>query len=103
MTEQNDNLESLEEQDNLQNNNSSTYNTEPEKTQTQHQRNMFDSLMFGPRVSRHNQHNDQNIQNKQDEEQSFDLFNTAQTMMDTYKQLSPYVKGASNMVKKFKK
>ncbi|MRH43377.1 hypothetical protein GH741_11875 [Aquibacillus halophilus] len=66
------------------------------------QGNFFDSMMFGQRSNRPpSTESKQTTENSKEE--SFDIMNTAQTMMETYNQLSPYVKGVSNMVKKFKK
>ncbi|MDL4842915.1 hypothetical protein [Aquibacillus rhizosphaerae] len=78
----------------------------PDKTDSKNQSvNPFDQLMFGQRPPRQSisskQNQDEALENNE-EEQSFDLFNTAQTMAETYKQLSPYVKGISGMFKKFK-
>ncbi|WP_077623067.1 hypothetical protein [Sediminibacillus massiliensis] len=74
--------------------------TEKEKPNVQdHPFNRFDQMMFGPG----RQPNLEEQQKKESETESFDLFTTAQTMMETYRQLSPYVKEISNMVKKFKK
>lgn len=69
--------------------------------------NPFDQMMFGPTHHRSNLFQNPNFHNQgQDQqtndEESFDLFGTAQTMVNTYQQLSPYVKEVSNLIKKFK-
>lgn len=59
----------------------------------------FDEFMFGrKRTSNH-----ETEQKQPEEESNFDLFETSQTIMDTYRQLSPYAKEVSNLIKKFKK
>ncbi|QDP39782.1 hypothetical protein [Radiobacillus deserti] len=43
------------------------------------------------------------ISKSEKDQESFDLVDTAQTLMETYDQLSPYVKGISNRLLKKKK
>ncbi|WP_053220370.1 hypothetical protein [Virgibacillus senegalensis] len=63
----------------------------------------FDEMMFGPRRSSQARKEPGTPVNKAAEAESFDLFGTAQTMMETYQQLSPYVKEISGLIKQFKK
>lgn len=58
--------------------------------------NFFDQMMLGPS-------NQPKRANSQQEKKSFDLAGTAQIAMETYQQLSPYVRELSHVVKKFKK
>ncbi|SDJ87293.1 hypothetical protein [Sediminibacillus albus] len=71
-----------------------------QKNNEQERINRFDAMMFGARQP---QPVPQKTKKKPAENEDFDLFGTAQTVMQTYQQLSPYVKEISNMVKKFKK
>ncbi|WP_407272390.1 hypothetical protein [Radiobacillus sp. PE A8.2] len=61
----------------------------------------FDQMMFGPKANRPSKQKDEPVK-ESDNDDSIDLFGTAQTMMETYGQLSPYVKSISNMFKSFK-
>ncbi|MCT2535642.1 YppG family protein [Aquibacillus koreensis] len=79
---------------------------EGKKEEKVNRKHPFDQMMFGgprTRLDSETKTEDSSKGNKtNDEDNSFDLFNTAQTMAETYKQLSPYVKGASGIFKKFK-
>ena len=72
------------------------------KKEEQHRPDPFDQLMFGNRPTNSpTPKRTEDDNNEQDS--SLDLYGTAQTMMETYKQLSPYFKGVSDMIKKYKK
>ncbi|SDL98455.1 hypothetical protein [Sediminibacillus halophilus] len=64
----------------------------------------FDEMMFGPR-KRDSQDRKESVaaSGQSEETESFDLFGTAQTVMETYQQLSPYVKEISGLIKQFRK
>ncbi|WP_026571117.1 hypothetical protein [Sediminibacillus sp. JSM 1682029] len=66
--------------------------------------NRFDEMMFGPRrgISQDDE-GPTAAPGKGEETESFDLFGTAQTVMETYQQLSPYVKEISGLIKQFRK
>ncbi len=75
-------------------------NEKQEKTKReQPSRHPFDQMMFGNRI---NEPSTTEQAKQEDETNKFDLFNTTQTIVETYQQLSPYVKGLSDMVKKYK-
>lgn len=70
--------------------------------------NPFDQLMFGPQANSSINYNSKIEDSAKHEEtvtnskEEFNLINTAQTVMETYQQLSPYVRSVSRMFKKFK-
>ncbi|QTM98680.1 hypothetical protein ERJ70_04825 [Sediminibacillus dalangtanensis] len=66
--------------------------------------NRFDEMMFGPR-RRASQDGKEAVAapDQAEETESFDLFGTAQTVMETYQQLSPYVREISGLIKQFRK
>ncbi|WP_186576642.1 YppG family protein [Aquibacillus kalidii] len=70
----------------------------------------FDQMMFGGRRNQPKRYDSNKEQKSAEhtksdeatEDGSVDLFSTAQTVVETYQQLSPYVKGISGMFKRFK-
>ncbi|KGX92794.1 hypothetical protein N781_15310 [Pontibacillus halophilus JSM 076056 = DSM 19796] len=60
----------------------------------------FDSFMFGGRGPSKQAETEETSEQQEKDASSFDLFETTQTVMDTYKQLSPYVKDVIGFFKK---
>lgn len=61
----------------------------------------FNHFMFGRPLEEEN--TGENLDNKETtSDEEFDFIDTTTTIIETYKQLSPYVKEISDMLKKFK-
>ncbi|MBM7571524.1 hypothetical protein [Aquibacillus albus] len=73
------------------------------KKENQERLHPFDQMMLGPRGNNQTPRSSEKDSNRSTNiEEEFDLFGTAQTVAETYKQLSPYMKGIKNAIKKFK-
>ncbi|MFC0524786.1 hypothetical protein ACFFGV_14505 [Pontibacillus salicampi] len=59
----------------------------------------FNHFMFGKRTDTSSE---QEEETNKEEAGSFDLVDTTETIIETYHQLSPYVKEITNMIKKWK-
>ncbi|KGP74402.1 hypothetical protein [Pontibacillus yanchengensis] len=69
------------------------------KQSNQEEARSFNDFMFGPRPT---SSESKTTKTDKKENESFDIVDTTEIVMETYKQLSPYVKGVTKFFKNWK-